>query len=207
MFFADTATQHSYDISASEYAQKTANTTNAVQTEKFLKRLRSEAKILDIGCGAGRDALLFTELGVGVTGIDFSESMLTLAKTNAPLAEFHRMDIEEMDFPTESFDGAWANASLLHLSKEAFPNVLAQIWEILKEDGVFYLSLKKGQGEGMELDMRYGGIEKYYSYYQEQELQDLLKKAGFQVLEMSITEKSSPYQTHPFINIICKKTK
>lgn len=123
-----------------------------------------------------------------------------------PDAEFIVSDIESLSFEAKSFDAVWASASLLHVSKQAMPSVLAKIHSLLKSGGVFYVSMKKGQGEHIQADHRYGGVEKFWNYVDEVELISLLTAAGFEILEQEIHDKSTSYQTHPWISVFCRKT-
>lgn len=115
------------------------------------------------------------------------------------------MDIESLLLPKQSFNGIWASASLLHISKSTIPHVFSQIHSLLKEEGIFYLSVKKGSGEALIPDHRYGGVEKFWVYYEERELVSLLEGSGFNVISMATGEIRSNYQTHPFIRVFSKK--
>lgn len=193
-----------YESSAVSYAEKVESLHSYTVAEKFLSMISPNGKIIDIGCGSGRDAKVFSEKGFVVTGIDFSSKMIEVAKEKAPQADFHVMDMRSLNFDL-IFDGAWANASLLHLSKNEFSRVLKSIYKSLKFNGLFYIKLKKGSSEGLELDSRYNNLEKFYSYYDEQEMRELLLAAGFTVLDLFVTENESSYQTHPYIHAFCRK--
>lgn len=192
-------TLNSYDECANEYAKSTEALHPHVQAKKFVKMLPKHAKILDIGCGPGRDAKVFEEQGLKVVGIDFSAKMIELAKQYTRQAEFHVMDIEKLAFPRDTFDGVWASASFLHISKKNILQVFENIHALLKREGIFYLSVKQGSGEMLAPDARYENRQKFWSFFEEEEIITLLKEAGFEVLEIAITEKRSSYQTHPMI--------
>lgn len=199
-------TLQSYETTALSYAKNTEAFHPQLEAQKFLNRLPANGTVLDIGCGPGRDAKIFSDLNFNVIGIDFSASMIKLAKENAPLCTFHVMDMEELDFPNDSFDGIWANCSLLHISKKNMPFVLKKIYAILKFNGVFYLSVKEGdRDEALTADSRYEGVKKYWSYYQQNELLALLHSAGFQILDISIQHPDSDYHTHSILQIFVGK--
>lgn len=200
-------TKESYDATAEQFASNVAQLAPVESIQKFIGLLPPKARILDIGCGSGRDAKLFTENGVSVLGMDFSQSLINIAKINAPLAEFKEMDIETALFPASSFDGAWAAISLSHIPKKILPSVLKNIHSLLKPEGHFYLSIKKGCGEGLEEDLRYGNIKKFWSFYEEEELKKNLQSAHFKILDCRTIEKTSPYHTHPCIRLFCQKEK
>ena len=173
--------------------------------EKFISLLPPKAKILDVGCGSGRDAKIFTEKGLSVVGVDFSQNLIDIASAHAPKAEFHVMDIESINFPSASFDGIWSLCSLLHFPKKVLPNIIKNIHSLLKEDGYFYMALKKGRGEVLEKDTRYGDFEKFWAFYEEDELRQIFESAQFNILELCSVEKTSAYQTHDAIRVFAQK--
>jgi len=193
-----------YESSAVNYAEKVEGLHPYREANRFLSMIPENGKILDIGCGSGRDAKVFSESGYRVTGVDFSSKMIEVAKEKAPQANFYVMDMRSLNFDS-IFDGAWANASLLHLSKNEFSQVLGKISKSLKPNGLFFIKLKQGASEGLELDARYSNIKKFYSYYNEYELKELLLEAGFTVLDLLVRENESTYQTHPYIYAFCRK--
>lgn len=199
-------TKESYQATANEYTQNVVNLAPTGSIERFINFLPPNAKIIDIGCGSGRDAKIFHSKGLHVLGIDFCPNLIGIAKIHAPSVEFQLMDVEEMNFPASSFDGAWAACSLAHISKITFPEVLKKIHSILRENGYFYLTLKKGSGEVLENDGRYdGNVKKFWSYYEEQELKHFLQAAQFKILEFDTVEKTHPYQTHSAFRVFCQK--
>jgi SAM-dependent methyltransferase len=198
-------TQESYEATAEEFAQHVAELAPLPSIEKFIQMLPPKAKIIDIGSGSGRDAKIFTEKGIAVVGIDFSQNFIDIAKAHAPLAEFKMMDIESISFSPASFDGAWAACSLLHFPKKVLPSILKNIHTLLKEKGHLYLALKKGVGEALQKDSRYGDFEKFWSYYEEDELREIVESANFKVLELATVEKQHAYQTHDAIRIYAQK--
>src|SRR5689334_15154974 len=127
--------KESYEITAQEFALKVKDLAPTHSIERFIKLLPPKAKIIDIGCGSGRDAKLFTDKGVTVLGIDFSPNLIAIAKNKAPLAEFQLMDIEAMNFPADSFDAAWAGCSLGHIPKKRVSEVIQKIHSFLKDRG------------------------------------------------------------------------
>ena len=112
-----------------------------IRTE-FLNLLEEGDTILDLGCGSGRDSLIFYELGYDVTAMDASEEMCKLAEIHTGL-EVLNMTFEEMDFDSV-FDGIWACASLLHVPEKELSAILKKIvefficplsWETLRASG------------------------------------------------------------------------
>lgn len=199
-------TWKSYESSAFDYARNVEDLHPHKEAERFLSLIASGGSIIDIGCGSGRDVKKFSDRGFRVTGIDFSPSMIEIAKSNAPKATFQTLDIHSLNLE-ETFDAAWANASLLHIPKGHLPKVLGKIYSILNDNGLFYIKMKQGTHEGIEIDTRYDNLPKFYSYFEEKELKKVLKEAGFDLLDMFTTGKESSYQTHPYVHAFCKKNK
>lgn len=111
----------------------------------FLERLRPGAKVLDAGCGSGRDSLFFKSQGFKVTAFDASEEMVRLASQLLGQPVLH-MTFEDLNLPDE-YDGIWACASLLHVERTQLPAVIAELAKYLKPGGVFYMSFKYGNEE------------------------------------------------------------
>lgn len=203
--FNKALTRESYEKFTHEYAKNTENLHPRAEAQKFVSMLPKNAKILDLGCGPGRDAKIFSQQGFQVVGIDFSPNMIALAKQNVPQGEFFVMDMEHFDFPKETFSGVWASASFLHIPKKSLPTIFKKILSTLDSGGIFYLSVKKGIGEQVLEDERYGNVKKFWSFFEENEIADYLTQAGFQIIDLATREKSSSYHTNPVIQIFCKK--
>ncbi len=193
-------TQSAYDTTATVYADYVADLHPHIQADEFLAMMPEKGTVLDVGCGTGRDANVFSKKGCRVTGIDFSVELLSIARKTAPLAEFILSDIHHLSFRRDlSFDGVWANASLLHIEKSKIHAVLRRIHQLLRADGVLFLSLKKGVDEAFAQDTRFPNHDawKFWSYYQEAEIAGILTECGFTIHHMGTLD--SRFQTNPFI--------
>jgi ubiquinone/menaquinone biosynthesis C-methylase UbiE len=179
-----------YDQNIDEYYQKTLTLQDKFWLDKFVAYLPKGSRILDIGCAFGRDAKFFTDNGFDTTGIDLSENMVKKAKDFSPSSKFYVMDMQNLDFDNQSFDGIWCSAALLHLNKNDATLALKEIKRVLKKDGFLYLNLKEGIGEKVIVDERYQNSEKFYSYYQESEIKDLLSKFNFKIIDFEIKNNS-----------------
>ena len=106
--------------------------------------------IVDLGCAGGRDLVALTARGCEAWGVEGSPAFCELARRAAPGCTVLVQDFVDMDLPAETFDGAFANASLFHVPSEALPDVLRRIFESLKPGGVFFASNAHGFGEDKE---------------------------------------------------------
>ncbi|PHV69602.1 SAM-dependent methyltransferase [Sporanaerobium hydrogeniformans] len=162
----------------------------------FLAKLAKGSHILDAGCGSGRDAKNFKDLGYEVTAIDASESMCALASEymHQPVEQLRFQDIDFKDV----FDGIWASASLLHVPSEELPEVLERFYKALKAQGVLYASFKYGDFEGD----RNG---RYFHDLKEDKAKELFTKAGFHVSKMWITsDVREDRRDEKWLNILCE---
>src|SRR3989339_412761 len=111
-------------------------------TDEFeiYKSLIKGNKVLDLGCGAGRDAAVFVENGFDYTGIDASEGMLKVASERVPKGKFQKMDFSKTIFQDGEFDGFWAATSFLHIPKRDVARVLQEAKRIIKNGGAGFIS-------------------------------------------------------------------
>jgi SAM-dependent methyltransferase len=156
-----------YNQYASIYFENTVNLDVSDLIEPFTSYLEEGASVLDLGCGSGRDSLTFLEMGYDVTALDGSEEMCSLAGIHTDLDVLH-MQYDDLDFE-EVFDGIWACASLVHLEKEDLPGILRKISKALKPGGIFYMSVHKGNFEGIR-------HQRYFSEYTELELEQIISQ-------------------------------
>lgn len=135
-----------YDRIAEAFAADTREADVGDLHALFLAHLPAGGRILDLGCGSGRDSRLFLEKGYDVTAVDGSREFCRIAADLIGREVLCRT-FEELDFDGE-FDGVWACASILHVPSARLPGVLARISRALKTGGIFYASFKYGVFEG-----------------------------------------------------------
>lgn len=134
-----------YDDNAKVFFESTYDLDMKSLYNPFLIRIPKISKILDLGCGPGRDASYFKKLGHSVIAIDSSIELARIAK------EKMGVDVEVRDFFSvdncEEFDGIWACASLLHVPKKDLPRLFAKLEYALKPSGTVYCSFKYGDND------------------------------------------------------------
>ncbi|MDO5135251.1 MAG: class I SAM-dependent methyltransferase [Eubacteriales bacterium] len=136
-----------YDQNADPFVQETLSVDFSVVQQRFLGKLFPGARILDFGCGSGRDAKYFLDRGYLVEATDGSGELCRRAGEYAGI-QVKQMLFEQLD-EFERYDGIWACSSILHLDKEALREVLRRMGTALKADGVVYASFKYGDFEGL----------------------------------------------------------
>ena len=152
---------------------------------------KNGGRVLDCGCGSGVQSRELFDRGLEIVGMDLSPKMIYEAKKRVPKAKFVVGDMTKMNFAKGSFGGVYARASLLHVPKKLVPRVLKSINKILKNGGILYLALKEGKGEGEVVDERFGKkVRRFFSFFSQQEVLDLLKESGFELLKKSKRQRA-----------------
>ncbi|MEA3430918.1 MAG: methyltransferase domain-containing protein [Nanoarchaeota archaeon] len=171
-----------YDKIAKQYAEAFSESSEYI--DKFLVLLPKNAKVLDLGCGAGIDAGYMTSKGFEVIGIDLSKEMLRLAKQKFPKIDFRQQDSRDIDFHANTFEGILAACSLIHITKKDVPALLKKLYQILKKDGTIYVGLQEGKSEEIFIDEPFKPDEKLFlNIMSYDEIKDLLIKTGFTIIE------------------------
>lgn len=160
------------------------------------KELLPSGKILEIGSGTGKDAEELILLGYNYLGTDASLGMLKLAKTRLPKANFRQISVLNLDFPKNSFDGFWTAATLLHIPKNQINNALKEIHRVVKNEGIGFISMKKGSAEGE--DPLTG---RWFSYYSQEELKKILKDNDFEIKEFKGRQGKKNYWLIFFVKV------
>ena len=136
-----------YDANARRFIADTANVEFGALQRAFAGMRPEGGRILDLGCGSGRDSLAFLKAGFLVDAVDGSTEMAKAASelTGLPVAHAFFADYE----PAGVYDGVWACSSLLHVPAAELPVIISKYAAALKPGGVFYLSFKLGDHDGM----------------------------------------------------------
>ena len=188
-----------YNKNSKDYFNSTVNVDMISSYKDFLGLLPQGAKILDLGCGSGRDSLQFMKLGYDVTAVDGS---LELAKRAAKLLgkEVIVSSFEELQLE-DKYDGIWACASLLHLDNNALRDVLNKLYDNLNDSGIFYMSFKYGTSEFIDENNRY-----FNMFTEERLIKFIEENTKYNILQISGAEDSlGRINEVKWINVLCKK--
>lgn len=189
-----------YNNNAQIFYERTINSGMSSNYEKFTPLLKPSAKILDAGCGVGRDTRFFESLGYKVTAFDGSEEMIKLA--NQIISEPAKLMLfKDMKF-CEEFDGVWAAASLIHVPNEELEEAILSIHKALKPDGVFFATFKHGEGQHTQEG-------RTFYYMKEQVIKEHLSNF-FEVIDIWKTKDSTANVAHSpdkmWLNVLAKKS-
>jgi len=131
-----------YNQCGVDFAERTLHRDMSAEHERFIQLLPQHGRILDAGCGSGRDSKAFIDAGFQVEAFDASQEMVRIA------SEWTDLDVRHMRFQDldvqECFNGIWACASLLHVPHEQLREVMQRLHRSLKTDGVLFASFKMG---------------------------------------------------------------
>ncbi len=155
--------------------------------ERLTEGLPDGARVLDLGCGAGEQALWLSER-FRVIGVDISRSQLALARQRAPKATFLLADMCSLAFRPESFDAIAAIYSIIHVPREEHAALFANLHRLLKPGGRLFVVLGAGAWEGTDENWLDLGAEMYWSHFDAETGLALLRNTGFDV-SFSRTER------------------
>lgn len=204
-------TRDTYNKIASEYEQNGMRYAATDELENFVSKIPTGGKILDAGCGFGRELLFFAKQGFETYGIDGSKELLKLAGKRVPKARLQLVDLrDKLPFDDNFFDGVWARNSLHHLETKDLQHALSEIKRILKGNGVFFVEWKAGEGEVVTEEEIAAGQKRFYNLHSKEEVEALLKGAGFEILEAYTYNWSERYdgkrEYSDFIVVLAKKS-
>ncbi len=167
----DDKTIEIYNQKAASYDDLVSRDAPDQDLQAFIDAVPAGGRVLDLGCGPGNSAAMMQEADLIADAMDASAEMVRVARdkygVDAKHATFDDLTADSV------YDGVWANFSLLHATKSDMPRYLKAIHTALKPGGIFHIGTKLGMDEERD------SIGRMYSYYEADELLDLLKAAGF----------------------------
>jgi SAM-dependent methyltransferase len=155
-------------------------------------------RILDFGCGPGRDLKTFRDLGHEAIGLDGAKRFVELAREYSG-GEVWCQDFLKLDLPQESFDGVFANASLFHVPSQELPRVLRELWTTLKTGGVLFSSNPRGDNKEGWNGGRYG------CHYDWPRWRELVTAAGFTEVAHYYRPPGLPREEQPWLASLWRK--
>lgn len=160
----------------------------------FLKAWGFKGRLVDIGCGTGRDVKVFKEQGFDVQGVDYSESEISQAQQKYADCSFDIQNVEELNFEDESVDGYFMINVIHYVDQE---RAFGEIHRTLKNDGYMFIQFN------LKIIDKEGNTD--YSQL-ESEIEELFE--GFDVVERNVTErvdKTPVEHTHTILEVILQK--
>ena len=183
-----------YNLNADNYYCATIDADFSSAYKRFLSYIPKNGRIMDMGCGSGRDVVAFSELGYDATGLDASDSMAQLARANLGI----KVIVADMvKWISETpFDGVWCCASLVHLHNDEINLFLNNLHKNLRKGGALFVSVKEGIITGYDEEGR------YIRNFTREEIVKLLEQKGFEVKEIWQTADKLGRSNLKWINLI-----
>lgn len=195
---ADPQTIGVYDARADDYADTFGKGQKpGTRLLEFCAQLPAGGRVLDYGCGPATDGAHMAAMGFEVHAFDASDKMVQAARANGVTA--HQATFAEFD-AQNTYDGIWANFSLLHAPRKDVPDLLANIHIGLKPGGIFHIGVKTGDGTARDT------IGRRYTYFTIPELNTLLTQTGFTIIATHEGEGPGLDGTiSPWVVMLCKR--
>ena len=185
-----------YNENADSFYEGSVNADMSESRNKFAENLPEKARILDAGCGSGRDSKAFLDAGYEVS----FDASIEMCKRASELIGRETMNMRFEDMPFENeFDGIWASATLLHVPTDELPKIMQKMNSALKEGGVIYASFKYGDGTKMR-------GERKFSDFNEKSVVPLFEDAGFTILSNDVGSDNRPgRENEMWVEVIASK--
>ena len=189
-----------YRAMATSYRDGTWNHDVSQNIETLLAAIAGTPpyRILDLGCGPGRDLVTFHELGHVVVGLDGCPEFVAMARAVSG-CEVWQQDLLAMTLPSASFDGVFANAVLFHVPSLALPVVLDRLHAALKPGGALLASNPRGQNEEGFVDGRYA------CFYTFKTWRRLVSESGFTLVDHYFRPAGKPRHQQPWLATLWRK--
>jgi SAM-dependent methyltransferase len=149
-------------------------------------------RILDLGCGPGRDLRSLRDRGHDAIGLDGAAAFVSMARALTGAEVWHQ-DFLALDLPDRAFDGVFANASLFHIPRQELPRVLAELCACLRPQGVLFASNPRGDNEEGWNRGRYG------AYHDLEHWREFALAAGFEELRHYYRPDGLPREQQPWL--------
>ena len=169
---ADPATIAYYEANAPHYRLSSGQAPSR-HLDAFLDRLEPGARLLELGCGAGRDSARIVERGFDLDATDGTPAMVR--KANERFAVGARLMRFDELAAVEAYDAVWAHACLLHVARADLPQILLAIRAALRPGGWHFANYKLGDGEGRD------PLGRLTNLPHEPWLEQVYRDAGFEI--------------------------
>lgn len=180
-----------YEHNAERYAARTSQALDRDALDALSARMPARrasdargvarARILDAGCGAGRDMRYLSSRGLEVEGLDASSGLVEIAARSGA-GPVRQGDLLLFSPSRESFDGILANRSLVHFTAEECRRALATFFLALKPGGHLLVMIDEGQGTVEDRLDDPEGPARFFHLHRADDFASLIRQHGFRLL-------------------------
>lgn len=167
--------------------------------DTFLDLLGHPSAILDFACGLAENAISLADMGVEVIGIDPRSDIVTAASTRNPRSVFRHMDLGSLGYPSQLFDGIWADTSSQHLDPRQLLSAIPECYRVLKPGGTIVLAFETN---GDEHSAKLSG---HTCSDMSSKVIEQLKTIGFQVLAVAATKINLARDGEGWVSVLAIK--
>ena len=164
--------------------------------ERLLRAFSKTRKILDVGCGTGRDLSLLLRSGKDAYGVDSSKEMLAVANTTllsqglSVEGRLFQRSLPHLDlFADGEFDGVLCSAVLMHLPEEELFDAVYALRRVLKPSGVLMVSVPSERADVNPVTRR-DEDGRFFNVLPPAKLRLLFERIGFGVREFDTVADS-----------------
>jgi ubiquinone/menaquinone biosynthesis C-methylase UbiE len=192
--------QAGYNAIAAEYlTTRTDTSEDVLLLQELVRRLPIGAKVLDAGCGAGVPVTNILSESFDVTGVDFAQTQIEMARQLVPNATFICHDVVDLDLPDGSFDAVCSYYAIIHIPRLDHQKLLRNFHRLLTSGGLALLCMGANDIEH-DIDEHYHGSPMYWSHYDAATNLAMLAEAGFEIiLSKAVTYSTCPTSQHLFV--------
>ncbi|MBI3677087.1 MAG: class I SAM-dependent methyltransferase [Proteobacteria bacterium] len=195
-----------YDAIAQDYlAWSGGSEVRLRQLQNLLARLPQNARVLELGCGAGVPVTKALAERGSVTAVDISPAQIALAEKNVPGAKFLCADMMTLAFSAETFDAVAAFYAITHVPREEHAELFRHIFHWLKPGGIFFASLgASASDDAIEDDWL--GKPNFFSHHNAETNLKLLADAGFAPVAHEIVKQDLKGEDAQFLWVMAQKS-
>jgi len=191
--------RNGYNAIAARYLTTRSEESEDVQLlQELVERLPKGAKVLDAGCGAGVPVTIYLSRFFDVTGIDFSDEQIRMARQLVQEAHFLCSDMTQLAFADNSFDAICSYYAIIHIPRQEHRALLLNFRRMLKPSGLMLLCLG---ADDLGKDYHdYLGVRMYWSHYDAETNLSMVKECGFDIIwSKVVADSTSPGASHLFV--------
>ncbi|MEM1414316.1 MAG: class I SAM-dependent methyltransferase [Myxococcota bacterium] len=154
-------------------------------------------RILDLGCGPGRDLATWLAHGHDPVGLDGAAAFVAMARAATGCEVWHQ-DFLALKLPNARFEGVFANATLFHVPTQELGRVLGELRRALVPGGVLFASNPRGPDIERQQGLRYG------AYLTLETWTRFVTAAGFELVEHYYRPPGRPRAEQPWLATVSR---
>ena len=198
---ASEGTRKYYESHAHDFREGTRHHDVSQNLDALLSAIEAPPplRILDFGCGPGRDLAEFRRRGHIPTGLDGCGAFVAMAR-EAGDGEVWHQDFLELALPASHFHGVFANAALFHVPSRFLPRVLGELSASLVPGGVLFCSNPRGVNQEGWASGRYG------CFFDLERWRELFSASGFTELDHYYRPSGLPPDQQPWLAMLWRRS-